>query len=258
MFNFADNLTVESLDSVPEDYRCFYAEDGSGFKLDNENPVVAASVKNLTQLGTTLSKERENLAQARKGKIDISPLNDWGTNPTEIAEKFTELLTEAGKKGSTDTVKWQEKLNQQKADMAKAHSEALAAQESSAKTLKEALYSEMVSAKAVAALAKHKGSPDLLMNVIRSHVQVSEDESGYRAMVVDQNGTERFGGTGAPMAIDELVAELKKDDRYARAFDSEVPKGTGTTPGGPSRPAGPSKDGEQSPVEKIKAGLAGR
>lgn len=258
MFKFADNQTVESLDGVPEDYRCFYGESDGQFKLQNDNPIVAASVKNLTQLGTTLAKERTNLEAAKKGRVDLSPLSDYGTTPEEIAEKVTELVTEASKKGDGAATKWQEKLNQQKADMTKAHEAATTKLNEGTASLKNALYSQMVSSNALQALVKHKGAAELMMPIIRQHVQVTEDNGEYRPIVVDENGTERFGGTGAAMTVEELVGELKKDDRYSRGFESESPKGTGTKPGAPSRPGiRPGGDpAERSSLDKIKAGLA--
>ncbi len=259
MFRFADNQIVDSLDVVPEDYHCFYVEADGKFKLANDNPIVAASVKNLTQLGVTLDKERSNLEAAKKRNVDLGPLSQWGATPEEIAAAVTEQITEAAKKGDGAATKWQEKLNQQKQDMAKAHAEEIAATKQSAEGIRKALNSHLVTGTAVSALAKHKGSEHLLMPIIRQKVQVSEDNGEFRVSVVDENGTERFGGTGSPMTIDELVGELKRDPLYSRGFESEAPKGTGTTPGAPARKYTPaSGEDERSSTDKIKAGLAAK
>ena len=64
---------------------------------------------------------------------------------------------------------------------------------------------------------------------------------------------------GGFMSVEEFVAEMKTQEQFQRAFDSEKPPGSGTPPGGPKKPVlVKSKEGDKSPMEKIAAGLAAR
>jgi hypothetical protein len=56
------------------------------------------------------------------------------------------------------------------------------------------------------------------------------------------------------MGVTELVTEMKGDEDYGRAFDSEDKGGSGPTPGSMKRTPTPSGK-EMSSVDKISAGL---
>jgi hypothetical protein len=258
IFKFAENQTIDDISKVPAEFQCCYVEDGETYKLASDNPVVASLVKNVTSLTGTVTKLRTEVDSVKAQRFDLSELSEWGTTPTEIAAKFAEEKNELSAK-APKTEEWQAKLNQQRVDMTTQHTAQLTAKDGQIAGLNSALENELVTARSVAALAAHKGSPELLMGVITQHVKVVRSDDGkYSTQVVGEDGTARFNATGENMSLPELVGELKADPRYARAFESEAPQGgntrPGSTSGGHSRNNG-GKD-ERSSNDKIASGLA--
>ena len=123
-----------------------------------------------------------------------------------------------------------------------------------------ALHKHLISDAASRALAEHKGSMDLLLPHVEKACKVVRhpETGGYTVTVLDAEGASRFDSAGALMGVAGLVAEMKTEAKYERAFDSEAKPGTGAKPGSMNRPVMKAGDPnrELSPIEKIKVGLA--
>ena len=125
--------------------------------------------------------------------------------------------------------------------------------------LQNQLYGLLVENSAVAAVAELKGVPELLLPFIKTQVKVAEENGEFKVQVLDGQGEVRYGATGSPMTIKELVQEMKAQEKYGRLFESEAPAGPGGKPPGSGRstPVRPSGK-ELTSAEKIAQGLAAR
>lgn len=257
-FDFSKNATVDSLDQVPADFQPFYKEGEDGtFALDSENPVVKSSVAVIAGLNKSLSAARKEAKDAKGKQIDLSPLSDYGTSIEEIVEgiqaKIAEVQTEGGKKSEADV---QKKIDAIKADLLKANEQAVQTRDARIEALTGQLYKRMVEAEASAALAPVAVDVELALPFVKNQIKVAEADGQFVVQVVDGEGNERHGGTGNPMTIKELVAEMKGNPKYAPLFKSDSNPGAGTPPGSTNRRTNAqTKTEDLSPTDKIKSGL---
>src|SRR5262249_7514129 len=88
---------------------------------------------------------------------------------------------------------------------------------------------------AIAELAKHSDTPELLLPHIKTQMKVFEQDGEFVARVVDPTGNVRIGkGAGAePMTLGELIDEMKQHKSYAVAF-----RGSGSSGGGAGKSSG--------------------
>jgi len=254
-FNFADHQEVDSLDTVPENFRVFYGQgdgESGAYKLRSDDPVVSAAVASISGLANSLNAARSDADRARKSKVDLSVLSEFGDTPEVIAEEFRNRLAEQAKAGGKDAASELQRLRD---EMTKANQAALGERDTVIEGLRDQLFTQMVDSEAVRAIAEQKGVSELLMPFVRQQVKAVEEDGQMRVYSVDANRDRRYSGTsGNPMSIPELVSEMKSNARYGRLFESEAPRGTGMPPAQPRR-AQPPK-GELSSTEKIQVGLA--
>lgn len=260
-FNFGDNQQVSDLSSVPEQFRSLYVPvegQESVYKLRSEDPIVKGAVEAILGLNTALLAARGDVKRAKAGKIDLSPLADYGSDVSSIKEKIEEMksqLADALKGKDTPPVDV-EKL---KAEFFKAHASELTARDKRLKSLNGQLHKVLVTNALTTAVAEAKGNADLLMPMLQSKVKAVVDDSGEMGVyVIDAAGDQRFSGvSGKEMTIPELLSEIKADSRYAGAFESEAPAGGGMLPGTSGQPT-PRKMTPMTANDKIAAGLASR
>ena len=259
----ANGGVVTDINGVPEKYRGLYvegSEDGQYVLSDAAKPLVADYV------GVTAS-----LAGIRQEKKKVTDENAQRRLATQAVEEFaTGLGLEIGEEGVTAALNafvtdLQEQIKggkQMKVDIDKIRSdfdrrlsEAVAAKDAEIAERDGALGRYMIGEAATAALAKHKGSVDLLLPHVRNRAEVIREDNGeYTVRIKDDAGSHRMDGSGGWMGIDGLVAEMKTQDSFARAFESEVPAGTGARPGSMQRPA-PRQDAPKTARDKIRSGL---
>lgn len=244
---------VESLEKVPQQFRPLY---GSEAGADGKFAVTEGfrgTADAFVGLGRALKAERT--AAKNRVNVDLSPLAEYGDSVDKIVEgvgtKIRGLQDELAKGGKIN-------LDKVKQEFAQAHQGELTKATTRATALQNQLYELLVDNAAQSALAKEKGSAELLLPIVRQSVKVAEQDGKFSVFVVDQGGDRRYSGvTGEPMSIVELIAEMKADKRYARAFDSDAPAGGGTPPGSGrgAAPRIPAGGGDKSPIDKIRAGL---
>lgn len=264
-FDFAKNETVESLDSVPEKYRGLYAEVDGKFTISD-------TVKGLVgdYIGVT-----STLAGVRVDKKKVTDENAERRLATKAIEDFAQSVgLEVGDEGHlaalqafVDDLQGQIKGGKEiKINLDKINSEwetrfteLGSAKDSEITEMRGALSKHLISDAASRALADAKGSIELLLpHVLNQCKVVKEDGGSYRVTVLDAQGDSRFDGSGGLMGVTDLVNEMKTQDKFGRAFESEVPAGGGTPPGGLNRPNvhRPGQQAENlSPTQKIAIGL---
>lgn len=266
-FDFEKNAVVESLDGVPDDYKGLYAEVAEG---DNAGKfAIIDSAKGLVANYVGMAKSAAGLRQEKKSASDESAQRRVAL--TSINDAVTALGVEIGEEGVVPALEafitdLQDKVKggaQMKVDLDKIKkqfdqqlADGLATKDKELEGMMASLRKYMVAGAANAALAKHKGSVDLLLPHVMAQADMVKDDNGeYVVRVKDPEGTYRINGSGAFMGVEDLVVEMKTKEAFARAFESEVPGGTGSKPGSMSKPAPRQDKTEMTPAEKIRAGL---
>lgn len=105
------------------------------------------------------------------------------------------------------------------------------------KILTSLLEHSLIDAEATRAIVAAKGSPELLMPFVKESARVLEEDGKFVVRVFDKTGNTRIGdANGAPMTIAQLVAEMREDELFGRAFDASGATGGGASSGGSSKP----------------------
>lgn len=248
-FSFEQNQTVDTLDKVPEDFRGFYVEgEDKKFKLDEKFKKATAAIDGLNKTSKTLRSGEKSL------KDLVAGFKALGDTPEEIKQKLEDLNAQLTSK---------EKINPEKIkeEITKAFEGKLAEKDKKIEGLTGSVRKYLVTSAATAAIAEAKGVPELLMPHIERQVKVVEENGDYKTVVVDAQGETRYGATGSPLTIAELVNSMKADKVYGRAFESDNAGGGGSggSEGSSQRKVETKKQAtEKSPLDKIAEGLAAR
>ena len=119
--------------------------------------------------------------------------------------------------------------------------------------MQRSLHKNMVEREAIAALAKHKGSSELLLPHVVGKLALIEDDGDLVVRVVDKDGDPVSDGKGGYKSVEQFVLEMRNDDKFSRAFDASGRTGSGTKPGEKSKPG--SIGEAKSAIGKIASGL---
>jgi hypothetical protein len=263
MTKFAE--TVDSLDGVAEEYRPAYAAGADGkFTLKPEFKPFATAI---TGLNETLGRTDFNMKKAQKEAADRRG----------VLQAFEELMTAQGitvedGKDAKEALKahiddlvlkakngGELKVNMDaiRKDFEKKAKELTDLADGKISVMSKSLEKYLVGQQANAALAKAKGSVDLLLPIVRSQVKVVQDGEDYVVRVVDpKTGDVRTDGKGGFLDIEGLVAEMKLNTTYARAFESETKGGGGAQQQKNNSQTRTVTDRDKmTPTQKIAAGL---
>lgn len=269
-FTFKNNNTVADINGVPEKYRALYVE-GEG-----ENAGKFTLAPYATGIVSDLLGNQETLLGVRNDKKKVTDENAERRLATKAIEDFAQSVgLEAGDEGMlaaltvfVDDLQGQIKGGKEiKINMDKVNAEAdrrvAAVTESKDGELAEmrtALSKHLISDAATRALSEHKGSVDLLLpHVLASCKMVRKDNGDYGVTVLDAQGDARLDSAGGFLGVGGLVGEMKTQDKFGRAFESEANQGSGTPPGSMSRsttrPGSQQNMADLSPTQKIGIGL---
>lgn len=265
-FDFEQSGTVADVSTVPETFRGLYVEaqgeDGATvYKLaDNVRPLVDAYVgtnKSLVQTRADKKAASDEAMQRRltkKGVLDFAQnLGIESVNEDEPLESVSSYISEL-----TDQVKGGKELkvnlDKIRAESQTRIDEAVNVERAKTDKMQQALERYLVGEAAAAAIADAKGSRELLLPIIKEKIRVVQDGEDFVVRVVDTQGDFRSNGSGGWMDVGGLVSEMKTQDAYARAFESETPSGTGARPGSMQQ-APRQQQRELTPNEKIGLGL---
>jgi hypothetical protein len=241
---------VDNLETVPKEFQGLYAaaEDGSGF---SHHPDFQGHIHGLT---TALDKERKGSKTAKEQLKAWQELGLGGT-PAEAKAAIDSAAEDGPEKGESQK-QFEDRLAKMKVDMEAAFGTKLSSKDGEITQMRGSLEKHLITAEATSAIAALEGEAVLLMPHVRDKVKVFNEDGNYVARVVDKDGDPRGDGKGGFMTIAGLVAEMKKDPVFARAFKASGNSGGGTPPSGQGKmPPGQEK---LSSTEKIARGLAAR
>jgi hypothetical protein len=140
--------------------------------------------------------------------------------------------------GEWDSLKKQ--MNEKHEKDVKELREKLTSKDGEIKVVKNSMEHYLVRAEATAAISGLKGEPVLLLPTVQKFTRVVEENGEIAIQVVDSKGAARVDGKGNPLTISDLVAELKTDPVFGRAFESSGNSGSGMRPNGGSGGSGSS------------------
>jgi hypothetical protein len=217
---------VEKLDDAPEAVRSFYQEKDGKFVLGVEE-AGGFSLEDVSGLKSALHKERGSREQFERevGRFkDIDP--DKAREALAKFEEFSKLdpAKEADKIAET-------KLEAIKAQLVGAHDTEIKTREERIQRLSGAVDNLTRQQQATAAIAEAKGSVELLLPHVLAHTRVKEgDDGSFRVEVVDAQGNTRINNQADPITVKDLVAEMRANETFARAFDGDGHSGSGKQP----------------------------
>lgn len=266
-FNFEENANVTDINTVPENYRGLYEEgqNSEGAKVFKISGAAAGIVADYIGTNKSLVQSRadkkaasdESASRRVTAKSVIDFTRNLGIDDVDENEPLTSLTTFIS--DLTDQVKGGKQI---KVDLDKIRneskrllSEAVAVEIAKTGKMQTSLERYLVGEAAGAAISDAKGSRELLLPIVKEQVRVIQDGDDFVVRVVDGDGDVRSDGAGGWMGIAALVAEMKTNERYARAFESETPAGTGTKPGSMTQKT-VRQTTDLTPAQKIASGLA--
>lgn len=216
-------LVVDKLDGVPENFRELYTEKDGKFHLSVDG------IEDTGPLKRALEAER---TRAKALEVQAAAWKRMGKTPDEI-EALVEAARIAEENKLTQAGEW-DKL---KAQMNAKHDEALKGlktqldvKDGEIKSMRGTLESHLVDMTATAAIAAAKGVPELLLPQVQKFVRVVEQDGRYSTKVVDGKGDPRFNARGEPLTVEDLIAEMKVNEVYGRAFEGSGNSGSGMRP----------------------------
>ena len=207
---------IDSLEGLAESIHEHYLKGDDGkYRLDvTEQDGMA--LENIAGMRNTIDSVKHEKQQL---KDKYKPFDDLEMDISEI-----QSLKDKVKQMSnwTDDQKLQDKMDAARADAVKEHKAAAETWAQRESKLVGIVKQEQISSKATAAILSAKAEPELMLPIVEKHLQMRETDDGsfITEVINPKTGAARSNNSGDPMSISELVAELKKDPRYGRAFDS--------------------------------------
>lgn len=211
-------LTVDTLDAVPENLRSLYSEADGKFRLAVDGLEDTAGLK------SALQKEREAARTAEKQSKAWMAL---GKTPEEIA-----ALVDAQRKAEEDRALKGGEFDKLKAQMNEQHKAELDKERGKSSAMRTHLERHLVDAQATTAITDLKGVPALLLPHVKAAVKVVDDGDNFAVRVVDANGNPRVNGKGDFLSIRDLVDEMRQNEVFGRAFEPTGATGSGASGSG--------------------------
>lgn len=203
-----------TLDDIDEAHRSLYVEKNGKFVLDVDADPGRA-------LRTALQTERTT-AQSLKKRLKELGIEE--RDDTEVAE-----LLELGEKAKQGKGRTSDEVEQVKTALTKTHQKELDKLGTTITELTTTLERVLRDDAAKSAITAHEGDEVLLLPHVQSQTVVVRDEDGaYVARVKGTKAGEfRLNDTGDPMSVAELVAEMRADPKYNKAFTGSGGSGSG-------------------------------
>lgn len=218
---------LTSLDGIDDSIKALYVEKDGKHILDVET-VEGYALEDVSGLKTALGKERTTRERLERDVVKFKDLDP---------DKAREALAKLEELTSIDPAKEADKIANTKFEAAKSqllekHQGDLTARDGKISSL-EGLVDQLArKQEAIAAIAEHKGSVDLLLPHVLNITKSEVTDDGVRVKVLQPDGNDRVNGKGDPMSIRELVAEMRQSDIYGPAFEGSGQSGSGKQPNG--------------------------
>ena len=216
---------VASLDGLPEAVKGFYKADADGkaFVLDVE-PADGFTLENTASLRNALETER---TRGDELKAQLHAFD--GIHPKHARESIAKA---AEMSKWTPEEKVREQMEAHDRQVKEKFDSEIEKERKTAERYRAVLERKLVEAAATAAIAKHKGVPELLLPHIKNRVKVMEQGDDFVARVLADDGktfavTRKSGATG-DMSIEELVETMRGSDVFGRAFEGSGAAGSGS------------------------------
>lgn len=239
-------LWINSLEEVSEAWREEYAQQPNGkFKLKGDD---FDGVDDIQGMKRALGQANNESGNRRKA---IERWEKLGKTPEEIEELLTNMQQQEQQKleqkGQWDTLKNQI-LEQHKAEREKLQQERDAAMNEADSYIRETEITRE--------LAAAKASAKVLLPHVNARVKVERDDAGKRVLrVLGEDGKPRINGEGNFLKVADLIAEMRKDNEFARAFEGPNGHGGGAAAkdgGAGGTPAGTEKRSTMSREQKTQ------
>lgn len=221
MFDFP--FTLDSLDSVPDQYKALYVEDDGEYKLDQ-----SLSAK-ITKLVDSLDKERKRSKDANK---DNKAWLELGESPEAVKQRIADLES-SKEKEVTDLQKLidekgdaRSSFEKIKNDLVKSHAAELEARDKSVAEMEATLREHMLVSEATRHIAAAKGKVKPLLPYVLQQLTFGKLDGKYSVRVIDSDGDDRLNKDGKPMDISALVEELKADNDFSALFEGSGATGS--------------------------------
>ena len=180
--------------------------------------------------------------EAQDRRLKLKEWEELNVDPNKVRE-LLEKQREAEVKRKEEEGRYRELLEEietsTQSEIQKAKQEA----EEQVSKMKSNLEKYFVDKTVTEALASEGASVKLLGKHIKDQVAVIDVDGDYQTVVVDKNGEPRLKRGGAYMTVDDLIAEMKKDDEFARAFPAPKVSGNGTGDASTSNSGRPNTSG---------------
>jgi hypothetical protein len=256
MFEILKNAEVVDVNVIPTSYRALYTQSGDKYVLSDTVKDVASAIDGLNRTNGAIRREVDEL---KAKKPDLTPwlalgskLNVEGEVNADAVSAAIDAVIAKGSKG------YEVDMAKVKTSLEKTYTNNLAAKDGELNTMNKAMSRHMVEGAAKAAIAKHKGSVELLLPHVNNAVKVVKDGDDYVVRVLDAQGAAVPDGKGGFLDVDGYVASMRSHPSFARAFDSDAPSGGGKQPASSSKQVltKPSTVVDtRSANDKIRAGL---
>lgn len=251
------SAVVASLDSVPEALREHYQKGDDGRHYLNVNgvddmPAVAGLRRKNGELmdevkGAKRVLAKHGLIEDRIVEADLdSALGDLKAKAEKKPEGGDQKLDEARKAWEAE-----------KAAMSAAAQKETAKWKEEAERERNAARNYFLDSEITRAVTEAKGVPELLGHVVRGQLDVQRTDDGrFNLRVLGPDGQPRIKDSqGNPYALSDLVADLKQDPKYGRAFEASGAAGSGATGSSGNRGGGaanPFKADSRNVTEQMR------
>ena len=264
-FDFTKNREVDTLDTVPDNFRDFYAEvpganegDASTYKLRDE-PAIMNAVNTITGLNNALEASRRDVDEVKKNQVDLSPLKDYGEEPKAIAEAVAKRLKAVEDRSGQDV---KSQVDAIRKELTEQFANANAQSQSQIDNLTRQLDDHMINNAISAACPHvHNASPHLVAPFARRRLKIDVDpDTGQRSITpLNREGNVMFSmdpnRAGEKASMVELLTDMASDPELQPIFPSANRSGSGAADS-----AGIPKKGknieDMSASQKIAEGLS--
>jgi len=186
----------------------------------------------------TLSKPE--VADVLKGVLS-SMTDPLAAKNAEVLNELKTLKASINEVGGSDALKQlkqarekdlQDRLNGNDVEtVKKTYQTQLEGEIKTRKQLEKRMLDTEVSRLVSSEIAKADGVPELLEHIVRGRVKAElGDDFQVRVKVLDANGTQKLLADGKEASVSDIIAELKQNAVYGRAFKASGVNGTGAKP----------------------------
>jgi hypothetical protein len=219
MFDFEPEL--DTLDSVPDEFRTLYSDDGEGkFILA---PKLAEKLGNGAGAAKALRTERAAKTAAERA---LAAFRAMGETPEAISTQIAELEAEANKASGAE-----DRVARVKTDLEKTFGTQISSLQTELDNERKRGDADFVARVHADIIAQADGIPHALGPILRERSKIKRNDDGTRSVVfIDENGEEVTNGAGDPIQPKAYAEKLKADEAYGFAFKPSGAKGGGSAP----------------------------